>query len=325
MIGGINLSLSKNYVELYSNYFNEIDDINKSLKMFKLKKNNALKKGIFASDEEVYELETQLMGQPSDKLEKLIETTKADNEYVESQKEEISKNKNLADVLNILEDSDEDKLEMAKENDMVQIYRFSNGDMYIGRLLDGKMIGVGSYIFSPDSQENDGNINTEYIGNFVNGIRDGKGIFTFSNGNEYIGSFKNNKSTGIGRMKYNNGDEYLGNWLDGKKDGLGIYTWNDGYIYIGNFKDSKMDGIGSCFNSKGELVYDGEWKKGQIHGKGRYMWSKHKWYEGEFQQGQKHGEGIFYLNNDPIYNGTWKYDKPSIFNKTFEEVFSNFN
>lgn len=325
MIGGINLSLSKNYVELYSNYFNEIDDINKSLKMFKLKKNNALKKGIFASDEEVYELETQLMGQPSDKLEKLIETTKADNEYVESQKEEISKNKNLADVLNILEDSDEDKLEMAKENDMVQIYRFSNGDMYIGRLLDGKMIGVGSYIFSPDSEENDGNINTEYIGNFVNGIRDGKGIFTFSNGNEYIGSFKNNKSTGIGRMKYNNGDEYLGNWLDGKKDGLGIYTWNDGYIYIGNFKDSKMDGIGSCFNSKGELVYDGEWKKGQIHGKGRYMWSKHKWYEGEFQQGQKHGEGIFYLNNDPIYNGTWKYDKPSIFNKTFEEVFSNFN
>lgn len=319
------MSLSRNYVELYSNYFNEIDDINKSLKMFKLKKNNALKKGIFASDEEVYELETQLMGQPSDKLEKLIETTKADNEYVESQKEEISKNKNLADVLNILEDSDEDKLEMAKENDMVQIYRFSNGDMYIGRLLDGKMIGVGSYIFSPDSEENDGNINTEYIGNFVNGIRDGKGIFTFSNGNEYIGSFKNNKSTGIGRMKYNNGDEYLGNWLDGKKDGLGIYTWNDGYIYIGNFKDSKMDGIGSCFNSKGELVYDGEWKKGQIHGKGRYMWSKHKWYEGEFQQGQKHGEGIFYLNNDPIYNGTWKYDKPSIFNKTFEEVFSNFN
>ena len=318
------MSLSKNYVELYSNYFNEIDDIKKSLKLFKTKKNNALKKGIFASDEEVYKLATQLMGEPSEKIEKLIEETKADNEYVESQKEEISKNKNLVDVLNILEDSEQDRLEKAKENDMVQIYRFKNGDMYIGRLLDGKMIGIGSYIFSPENDENDGTINTEYIGNFVNGIREGKGVFTFSNGNEYIGNFKNNKSNGVGRMKYNNGDEYLGNWVDGKKDGLGIYTWKDGYIYMGDFKDSKMDGIGSCFNSKGELVYDGEWKKGQIHGKGRYIWNKNKWYEGEFQQGQKHGIGTFYLNNDPVYSGTWRYDKPSIFNKTFDEVFSSF-
>ncbi len=38
---------------------------------------------------------------------------------------------------------------------MVQIYRFKNGDMYIGRLLDGKMTGIGSYIFSPENKEND--------------------------------------------------------------------------------------------------------------------------------------------------------------------------
>lgn len=318
------MSLSKNYVELYRNYFEEIDDIKKSLNLFKTKKNNALKKGIFASDEDVYKLEIQLLGEPSDKIEKLIEEKKADNEYVELQKEEISKNKNLADVLNILEDSENDRLEKARENDMVQIYRFKNGDMYIGRLLDDKMTGVGSYIFSPESDGNDGTINTEYIGNFLNGIRDGKGIFTFSNGNEYIGNFKNNKSNGVGRMKYNNGDEYLGNWVYGKKDGLGIYTWKDGYIYMGDFKDSKMDGVGSCFNSKGELVYDGEWKRGQIHGNGRYIWNKNKWYEGEFQQGQKHGTGTFYLNNDPVYTGTWKYDKPSIFDKSFDEIFANF-
>jgi len=85
-----------------------------------------------------------------------------------------------------------------------------------------------------------------------------------------------------------------------------------------------MDGVGSCFNSKGELVYDGEWKRGQIHGNGRYIWNKNKWYEGEFQQGQKHGTGTFYLNNEPVYTGTWKYDKPSIFDKSFDEIFANF-
>ena len=91
-------------------------------------------------------------------------------------------------------------------------------------------------------------------------------------------------------------------------------------IYIGDFKDGKMDGNGSCFNSKGELIYDGEWKLGQIHGKGKYIWNRNKWYEGDFQQGEKHGEGTFYLNGDPVYQGTWKFDKPSIFDKSFEEI-----
>lgn len=317
------LSLSKNYVELYNNYINEIDEIKKSLKIFKTKKKNALKKGIFAPDEEVKILEKQMMGIKTDGIKK-EDTKKVDEEYIESKKEEIIKNENLADVLSILEETEEEKKKDAIDNDMVQVYKFSNGDMYIGRLLDGKMTGIGSYIFAPGEDDEDAKINTEYIGQFSNGVREGKGTFTFSNGNEYIGGFSTNKSNGIGQMKYANGDEYLGNWIDGKKDGLGIYTWDDGYIYIGEFKDSNMDGTGSCFNSKGELVYDGEWKKGLIHGMGRYIWGKNKWYEGEFQQGQKHGLGVFYLNGEPLYNGTWKFDKPSIFDKSFDDIFAEF-
>lgn len=319
MNGGISLSISNNYVELYTSYINEIDDIRKNLKLFKIKKSNALKKGIFASDEEVYELEKLILGGPSDQIKEKLAASKEEEIYVESQKEELAKNENLADIVSFLDDSEEDRLNLAKENDMVQIYRFSNGDMYIGRLLDGKLIGIGSYIFQP-SEDDDSSINTEYIGNFVNGVREGRGSFTFSNGNEYIGNFKANKSDGIGRIKYNNGDEYLGNWIEGRKEGLGIYTWSDGYIYIGDFKDGKMDGNGSCFNSKGELIYDGEWKLGQIHGKGKYIWNRNKWYEGDFQQGEKHGEGTFYLNGDPVYQGTWKFDKPSIFDKSFEDI-----
>lgn len=319
MNGGISLSISNNYVELYTSYINEIDDIRKNLKLFKIKKSNALKKGIFASDEEVYELEKLILGEHSDQIKEKLAASKEEEIYVESQKEELAKNENLADIVGFLDDSEEDRLNLAKENDMVQIYRFSNGDMYIGRLLDGKLIGIGSYIFQP-SEDDDSSINTEYIGNFVNGVREGRGSFTFSNGNEYIGNFKANKSDGIGRIKYNNGDEYLGNWIEGRKEGLGIYTWSDGYIYIGDFKDGKMDGNGSCFNSKGELIYDGEWKLGQIHGKGKYIWNRNKWYEGDFQQGEKHGEGTFYLNGDPVYQGTWKFDKPSIFDKSFEDI-----
>lgn len=311
------LDLTKNYVELYSSYFDEIDDIKKSLKIFTGKKNNALKKGIFAPLKEVYDLEVQILGSSSYDIDE-NENNKTD-EYIESKKEEISENSRLAGVLNFLDTKEEDNEELALENDMVQIYRFSNGDMYIGRLFDGKMMGIGSYIFAPKDGE-EGDFNTEYIGSFSNGVREGRGMFIFANGNEYIGSFENNKSSGIGRMKYINGDEYLGNWSDGKKEGLGIYTWSNGYIYIGDFKDSKMDGNGSCFNSKGELVYDGEWKMGQIHGKGRYIWSKNKWYEGEFNQGEKDGYGIFYIKNNPVYEGTWKHDEPSIFNLSLDDI-----
>src|SRR3712207_6782104 len=99
--------------------------------------------------------------------------------------------------------------------------------------------------------------------------------------------------------------------------------WSSDVCSSDLFADGKMDGEGSCFNSKGELVYSGEWLKGQIHGKGKYIWNKNKYYEGDFVQGEKHGYGSFYLNSQPVYTGTWKYDKPDIFDRTFEEIFDN--
>ena len=38
--------------------------------------------------------------------------------------------------------------------------------------------------------------------------------------------------------------------------------------------------------------------------------------------GKRHGYGTFYLNNELVYQGTWKYDKPCIFDKTLDEIFS---
>ncbi|MFN1808388.1 hypothetical protein ACK2GQ_18390 [Clostridioides difficile] len=107
-----------------------------------------------------------------------------------------------------------------------------------------------------------------------------------------------------------------------KKDGKGIYKWSDGCIYAGEFKGGKMEGYGICYNSKGEVLYEGEWKNNLIHGKGTYIWEKGKKYIGEFMHGKKHGQGTFYLNNELVYEGTWKFDKPSIFDRTLDEIFS---
>ena len=113
----------------------------------------------------------------------------------------------------------------------------------------------------------------------------------------------------------------MGNWLDGKKHGKGIYIWKDNSMYIGEFKNNKMDGYGVCYDNHGNIIYEGEWKNNLVHGKGIYIWEEGKRYEGEFLHGKKHGDGVFYLNNELIYEGTWKFDKPSIFGRSLEELF----
>ena len=114
----------------------------------------------------------------------------------------------------------------------------------------------------------------------------------------------------------------MGNWLDGKKHGKGIYIWNDNSMYIGEFKNNKMDGYGVCYDCHGNIIYEGEWKNNLVHGKGIYIWEEGKRYEGEFLHGKKHGDGTFYLNNELVYEGTWKFDKPCIFDRSLDEIFS---
>ena len=92
--------------------------------------------------------------------------------------------------------------------------------------------------------------------------------------------------------------------------------------YIGEFKNNKMDGYGVCYDCHGNVIYEGEWKNNLVHGKGIYIWEEGKRYEGEFLHGKKHGDGTFYLNNELVYEGTWKFDKPCIFDRSLDEIFS---
>ena len=52
------------------------------------------------------------------------------------------------------------------------------------------------------------------------------------------------------------------------------------------------------------------------------IWSENKKYIGEFRNGKKHGFGKFYLDGELVYEGTWKFDKPSIFGRSLEEIFT---
>ena len=198
-----------------------------------------------------------------------------------------------------------------------RIHTFYNGDEYIGKIIDGKMEGKGTYKFFQESGKE-----LEYVGHFKNDMKDGNGTCELPNGCVYTGQWKEDLMDGIGKMHYVSDDEYLGNWKHGKKEGHGMYTWKNRGMYIGEFKHGKMDGIGTCYDEKGRIIYEGEFKNNLPHGKGTYIWPDNKRYVGEFRHGKKHGYGTFYIENDICYQGNWKFDKPIIFNKSLDEIIS---
>lgn len=252
---------------------------------------------------------------------KYINEVKRECRSIEHMKSRVLKKDKKAseEEIKALENNNEidDGKEVIDSRSKNKIYKFVNGDTYIGKVINGKLNGKGVYIVSPDET-----IGFEYVGEFKEDEKEGRGMCTFTNGNLYTGRFKVDLMDGIGQMIYRNKDEYIGVWEKGHKQGHGIYRWSEGTIYIGEFRKSKREGNGICYDKEGNVIYEGEWKNNLTHGEGTYIWNEGKKYVGEFMYGKRHGYGTFYLNNELAYQGTWKYDKPSIFDKTLDEIFS---
>ena len=84
-----------------------------------------------------------------------------------------------------------------------------------------------------------------YVGQFVNGLREGVGTFTWSihspdAGRVYEGEYKNNRRNGKGKRTYRDGSILEGYWKDNK-------LWN------GTKHDKEGNISGKCVN--------GEWIK----------------------------------------------------------------
>ena len=119
----------------------------------------------------------------------------------------------------------------------------------------------------------------EYVGEFQNGLRDGKGTFYYYENNEYgrkkyEGDWKNDKIEGKGKMIWKTGEVYEGEWSNNLKEGKGIETYPDGEKYEGNFKNSKFEGKGVLYYTNGDR------------------------YEGDFKNNNRHGSGITYYQRD---------------------------
>ena len=159
----------------------------------------------------------------------------------------------------------------------------SNGDVYEGDLVNGRMIGKGRMVYA------NGDV---YDGDFVDGKMTGKGKKIYSNGDIYEGDWVDDKRTGKGRYTWPDGDVYEGDWVDDMMTGKGKYIWSDGDVYEGDFVDDMMTGKGKYAWPNGN-VYEGDFIDDKRTGKGRFTWSDGNVYEGDFIDGKRTGKGRY--------------------------------
>ena len=105
---------------------------------------------------------------------------------------------------------------------------YENGDKYIGEFINDIKNGKGILYFN----KNDEYERNRYEGDFKDDRLEGKGIYYWTDGERYEGDFKDGKREGKGINYYKNGDRFEGNFKDDEKEGKGVYYYKNGDKYI---------------------------------------------------------------------------------------------
>ena len=94
-----------------------------------------------------------------------------------------------------------------------------------------------------------------YIGDLVNGKREGRGVMKWPNYKNrmgklcgeviYDGEWKNDKMSGRGKIKFKQGHIYEGDWRNNTMHGIGKYSAANGDVYVGQWYLNNKEGEGS--------------------------------------------------------------------------------
>jgi len=163
--------------------------------------------------------------------------------------------------------------------------RFSDGVLFVGEWKNNAKHGHGvmtdsdGNVIQSGRWENDlivcggHEINTldyKYVGDVVNGKREGKGNCTWIRGSVtgqvYEGDWKSDKMEGRGTYWYANGNIYEGGYKGDKKEGVGMFYWSDGLAYEGEWKGDLRHGQGLMKDASGNVTQSGSWVDGQFKG-----------------------------------------------------------
>ena len=163
---------------------------------------------------------------------------------------------------------------------------------YVGDLVDGVREGQGTLIW-PDG--------SRYDGDFRAGVRHGQGELRLPSGDTYTGGFQDDQMTGRGRFQWTNGDAYEGDFVAGDRTGEGGYVWRNGATYTGQVAGGVPHGQG-VYRYENGTAYRGEFKNGARHGLGELAKGGVR-YAGWFSDDERHGLGHQRARDGTVYKG----------------------
>lgn len=216
---------------------------------------------------------------------------------------ETAPKENFGKIASIAPERTSSSLPQAKEPDEELLsgeIELSGGTRYTGQYKEssamGKILhGKGEYV-SKDFR---------YVGDFKDGKKQGRGQYTFANGDRYEGDFANDTPNGKGKYQFANGDVYEGEIVAGRISGMGVYMTKGLDRIEGSFVDAKANGHALYLFAGGDK-YEGEMAAGRLSGKGVYTLKSNDRIVGTFVDGQAQGEGVYFFANSDRYVGQIK-------------------
>ncbi|OPL08784.1 MAG: hypothetical protein AVO33_09430 [delta proteobacterium ML8_F1] len=137
----------------------------------------------------------------------------------------------------------------------IEGYRWANGDLYIGTMVQGGIDGFGYFSWINGThyigEIEEGLIHGQgsmafgtatYTGEFNRGEMTGEAMVVWEDDDVFVGEYVRGALTGLGMHQDPAGERYLGQYLKGAKEGRGIYTYAGGLTYFGTFNQEYRDG-----------------------------------------------------------------------------------
>eukprot|EP00746_Dinoflagellata_sp_MGD_P086541 gnl/MRDRNA2_/MRDRNA2_34261_c0_seq1.p1 gnl/MRDRNA2_/MRDRNA2_34261_c0~~gnl/MRDRNA2_/MRDRNA2_34261_c0_seq1.p1 ORF type:complete len:213 (-),score=36.81 gnl/MRDRNA2_/MRDRNA2_34261_c0_seq1:228-866(-) len=101
-----------------------------------------------------------------------------------------------------------------------------------------------------DRREIDAN-GCEFVGQFVDGLRHGHGVYKIPDGGVYEGQFHKGQLHGYGKYTLPDGRLFAGQWVNSRMHGHGIMTMQDKSSYSGQWRQGIQAGSGVYTNQQG--------------------------------------------------------------------------
>ena len=145
-----------------------------------------------------------------------------------------------------------------------------------------------------------------YIGQAVDGKRQGLGVAELGNGERQAGDWSADLMNGLGTVRLADDTRYAGQWKEGKSTGLGLREKPGVERSEGNFVGGRLEGLGMRrMLADPNVVQAGDFHGDLLDGPGVERIGERERYEGGFRGGLRNGYGQYTDAEGKVHPGRW--------------------